>query len=48
VCLLVHRAHTGVVHVCKHPFQTINVVVHHALKGLRSIRQPKRREQIIK
>ncbi len=48
VCLPVRRAYMGVVHVCKHPFQTVNGAVHHALKGLCSIRQPKRHEQILK
>ncbi len=41
------EAHTGVVHVCKHPIQTANGV-YHALKGLCSVRQPKQCEQILK
>ncbi len=34
VCLPVQRTHTGVVHVCKHTFQTVCGAVHHSLKGL--------------
>jgi hypothetical protein len=48
VCLPVRRTQTGVIHVCKHPFMTFNGAVHHALKGLCSVRQPKRHEQILK
>jgi hypothetical protein len=32
VCLPVQRTYTRVVHVCKHPYQTVNHAVHHALK----------------
>ncbi len=46
-CLPVQRSHTGVVHVCKHAFQTICGVVHHLLKSLCSVRQPKWHEQIL-
>jgi hypothetical protein len=48
VCLPVQRTHTGVVHVCKHTFQTVSGAVHHSLKGLCSVRQPKWNEQIFK
>jgi hypothetical protein len=45
VCLPVRRNHTGVVHVCKHTFQTVRDAVHHLLESLCSVRQPKRHEQ---
>jgi hypothetical protein len=48
LCLPVQRIHRGDVHVCKHTFQTVRGAVHHSLKSLRGIRQPKWREQILK
>ncbi len=33
---------------CKHTFQTVSVAVHHSLKSLCSVRQPKSSEQIFK
>jgi hypothetical protein len=48
VCLPVQRTHAGVVHVCKHTFQTVSGMVHHSLKGLCSIRQSKWCEKILK
>ncbi len=48
VCLPLRRTHTRVIHVCKHPFQIINCAVHHVLKSLCGIRQPKWCEQILK
>jgi hypothetical protein len=48
VCLPVRRTYTGVVHVCKHTFQTFCGAVHHSLKGLCSVREPKWRERLLK
>ncbi len=38
----------GIADVCKYTFQTVSGAVHHSLKSLRSVRQPKWREQILK
>jgi hypothetical protein len=48
VCLPVRRTDTLVVHVCKHTFQTIRGAIHHSLKSLCGVGQPKWGEQILK
>jgi hypothetical protein len=48
VCLPVRRSNTGIVHVCKYTFQTLCGAVHHSMKGLCSVREPKWREHILK
>jgi hypothetical protein len=48
LCLPVRRTHTGVIHVCKHTFQTARGAVHHSLKSLCGVRQPKWSEHILK
>ncbi len=48
VCLPIRRTHMGVVHVCKHTFQTVRGAVHHSLKSLCCVRKPKWSEHILK
>jgi hypothetical protein len=48
VCLPVRGSYMGIVHVFKHTFQTLCGEVHHSLKGLCSVREPKWHEQILK
>jgi hypothetical protein len=48
VGLPLRRPYTGVVHLYKHTFQTLCGAVHHSLKGLCSVREPKWREHILK
>ncbi len=48
VCLPVRRSYTGVIHIYKHTFQTICGTIHHSLKCLSGVGQPKRGEQIFK